>query len=211
MIQHHDVLKVVSISTAAAVTAFSYSHSCNNRKYENGMSGCYRGYNRSFNVTNCEAIHHNHQTKFSAEHDNSKIISSAFKPISIRQSFLYNWHLLSDRSLPLPRMLSPADPVFRYHNMKKGLKQREIDEMKLRSLQIEITSLVEKQRESQKGNNSNNSSNSNEDKMMLMKELMERISEIAYGKGITPQMREDFLIVSIRVISFVTNLEQKWI
>lgn len=195
MIQHHDVLKVVSISTAAALSAFSYSHSC---KHENSIIRCcHSGYNRSFNITNCDAVRPNHQTIVPAKHDNSKI-SSTYKPISKHHSFLYNWHLLSDRSLPVPRLLSPVDPVFRYRKMKKGLKQREIDEMKLRSLQTEVTSLVEKQRESQKRNDSNNNIiSSDENRMMLMKGIMERISEIAYGKGITPQMREDFLIVSI--------------
>ncbi len=201
MIRNHDVLRVVCISTAAALSAFSYSHSCNNRKLENSsIIGCYRGYNRSFNITNCQAVHPNHQTKVPAEYDNSKI-SSTYKPISKHQSFLYNWHLLSDRSLPLPRLLSPEDPVFRYRKMKKGLMQREADEMKLRSLQTEITSLMEKQKSQKRNDSNSNINNSDEDRMMLMKGIMERISEIAYGKGITPQMREDFLIVSINIAS----------
>ena len=96
-------------------------------------------------------------------------------------------------------MLSPTDPIFKYHKLTKGLKQRERDEAKLRELQTEITSLVEKQRKQQQNQGKNKQSDDkgdDQDRMKIMTDIMERLSEIAYGKGVTPQKREDFLAVS---------------
>jgi hypothetical protein len=128
--------------------------------------------------------------------------STSYKPISKTQSLLHKLHIYNHKNLPTPRLLSPNDPIFDYHSLKKGLKSRQADELKLRKLQIEIETLVkeEQQKRKQKQEQTNGSASAsahNNERMEMMKNIMERISEIAYGKGITPQMREDFLIVSV--------------
>lgn len=115
-------------------------------------------------------------------------------PMTMTQSIMYKLSILNDQTLPTPRLLSANDPIFTYHKMKRGLKQRERDETKLRGMQSEIASIMQKQQRRQKNNGGNY--NMQEENMNAMTGIMEKISEIAYGKGITPQMREDFLIVS---------------
>eukprot|EP00551_Chaetoceros_affinis_P011797 CAMPEP_0203672084 /NCGR_PEP_ID=MMETSP0090-20130426/7700_1 /ASSEMBLY_ACC=CAM_ASM_001088 /TAXON_ID=426623 /ORGANISM="Chaetoceros affinis, Strain CCMP159" /LENGTH=434 /DNA_ID=CAMNT_0050537327 /DNA_START=130 /DNA_END=1434 /DNA_ORIENTATION=- len=131
-----------------------------------------------------------------------------YKSLSKTRYVLYKMNLISTTALPVPRLLSQNDPIFTYHKLLKGLQQRQKDEMKLRELQTEINALVaedrrqqyqasqQKQRGGKSGGESEvgNDARNNEDKMKIMKDIMERISEIAYGKGITPQIREDFLI-----------------
>jgi hypothetical protein len=78
--------------------------------------------------------------------------------------------------LPLPRQLVPKDPAFSDNALKRGLKQRQQDEDELRSL-------IEEVRASQ----------GEQDKLH---ELFVKMTTYAYGEGVTPQMREDFLVVS---------------
>ncbi len=162
------------------------------------------------NLTHCDPISsHNdsHPPMQMNKNDNQQFIEPS--PITKTQSILYKLFILNDETLPTPRLLSPNDPIFTYRKMKRGLKQRERDETRLRNMQSEIIALVEKQRQ-QKGNTSSIKQEENN-------VIMEKISEIAYGKGITPQMREDFLIVSFQMIfalghSYValTNLHNIW-
>ena len=128
---------------------------------------------------------------------------SSYKPLTKAQSILYKLRLLNDKSLTTPRLLSPNDPIFEYRALKNGLKLRTKDELRLRELQIEISALVQKQQQQEQeqqntndGTNGSTNNSNNEEKRIIMKDMMERISEVVNGKGITPQMREDFLIVS---------------
>ena len=75
--------------------------------------------------------------------------------------------------LPLPRLLTPNDPVFKLS--KRFLRQREMDDEKMRK----ISAIFPKLR------------GSPEEKVA---KLRQEIFEVAYGKGVTPQMREDFVI-----------------
>ena len=77
--------------------------------------------------------------------------------------------------LPLPRRLAPNDPAFQDAQLKRGIKQRQRDERLLRALQNDITR-AQQSRDAEK-----------------MRLLFERVTEIAFGKGVTAQMREDFL------------------
>ena len=86
------------------------------------------------------------------------------------------------RALPLPRKLVQNDPVFSDATLKRGLKQRAIDEYSLRKLQEELIKAVHEKRDTN-----------------YVRGLHEQFCLIAYGKGVTPQMREDFVIVSFNV------------
>jgi len=85
-------------------------------------------------------------------------------------------HSLGLSSLPLPRILTPADTVFDYPEIRAGLRCREADEKKLRSLQKEAISA--------------RTSGDHE----RIRQVFGEISAIAYGEGVTPQVREDFLV-----------------
>lgn len=78
-------------------------------------------------------------------------------------------------SLPLPRRLTRGDPAFQDSLLKQGIRQRQQDEQKLRSLQAEIQKAQQK-RDSEE-----------------IRRLFDRVTEIAFGKGVTPQLREDFV------------------
>lgn len=99
--------------------------------------------------------------------------SSIPSPVSKMQNIL---HLLNLRDLPEPRLLGPNDPLFNYPLMKRGLKQRKKDEQAMRGLQSEAI----------------NARDSGD--QMKIQRVFEKISHIAYGKGVTPQMRENFLM-----------------
>lgn len=85
-------------------------------------------------------------------------------------------HSLGFASLPLPRTLTPSDAAFEYKELKAGLRCRTADEAKLRSLQEEAIA-ARKSGDSER-----------------IRRVFEEISAIAYGEGVTPQMREDFLV-----------------
>jgi len=83
---------------------------------------------------------------------------------------------LKIRSLPTPRALTLSDPLFAYAELRRGLQQRSKDEDALRALQAEATAVR------QSG-----------DKEKIQ-QIFKKISSIAFGSGVTPQQREDFLV-----------------
>ena len=83
-------------------------------------------------------------------------------------------------SLPLPRMLLPNDPAFSDSALRRGLRQRELDEAKLRQIQQRFEQFRGKPHNQEEEN-----------------KLFAQVTEIAYGKGVTPQQREDFLVVRL--------------
>ena len=78
-------------------------------------------------------------------------------------------------SLPLPRNIMSGDPAFQDYQLKKGIRERQRDEQRLRSLQVDI----------QKAHQSRDSDR--------IRKLFEKVTEVAYGKGVTAQIREDFI------------------
>jgi len=84
-------------------------------------------------------------------------------------------HKFKILSLPTPRALTLLDPLFSYTDLRRGLKQRSKDENALRALQAEA--MTARQSEDQE----------------KIQHIFEKISSIAFGKGVTPQQREDFL------------------
>ena len=83
-------------------------------------------------------------------------------------------------SLPIPRTLLRQDPAFSDAQLRRGLRKRQRDEQSLRSLQGKI------QKAHQAGNNPE------------LGRLFAQVTEIAYGKGVSPQQREDFLVVRLK-------------
>jgi len=83
------------------------------------------------------------------------------------------------KALPVPRRLVKNDPVFSDSSLKRGIKQRARDETSLRKLQEEVVKAIQEKKDTE-----------------YVRGLHDQFCEIAYGKGVTPQMREDFVIVS---------------
>lgn len=79
-------------------------------------------------------------------------------------------------SLPLPRRLVRGDPAFEDGAFRRGLQRRRRDEEALRALQSEAVQ----------------ARNSRDPERIQA--VFRKISAIAYGKGVTPQMREDFVV-----------------
>jgi len=131
---------------------------------------------QSNSSNNCEEIAQ-HRTPFDGPLDNNSACCKEFT-WTVRRRLLLNrigmglWHI----PMPIPRVLTMNDPVFLYPQLIKGLIQRTKDEQQLRSL-----SYAAKEAHDSKD-------------PTKIAHVMNQISEIAFGKGITPQMREDFLI-----------------
>ena len=72
-------------------------------------------------------------------------------------------------------MIAPGDPAFNNGKLKQGIRQRQHDDEKLRTLQMDV----------QKAHRSGDRE--------AMHQIFAKITEIAFGPGVTAQMREDFL------------------
>lgn len=88
------------------------------------------------------------------------------------------------KRLPVPRILTLQDPIFENCPSTSDLKKRKNDELKLRNLEREA---IEARMSGD---------------IKSINNMVQKISEIAYGKNITPQMRQDFLIVSYVLCNF---------
>lgn len=124
----------------------------------------------SFNskICACESI----STKSSSD------TSLSPKPLSTLKLLLYKSWLLPYSYLPVPRLLTPKDPVFEYPEFKKGLRHRNKDELKLNKL-LSSNELKEAR------------ATQNQDKLHS---ILDQMHKLLYGEGVTPQVREDFLI-----------------
>ena len=92
--------------------------------------------------------------------------------------FLYNFKLLPYSFLSEPRLLTPNDPVFDYPEFKRGLRQRKKDEICLNEL---LSSEELKHARATQ----------NQEKLHS---ILDQMHTILYGKDVTPQLREEFLI-----------------
>ena len=104
--------------------------------------------------------------------------SSPPQPLSRFSLLLYHSKFLSHSSLPIPRLLTPRDPLFSYPELQRGLRRRRHDETRLRELLSSPRLQEARAGQDQKRRNG----------------LFEEVNELVYGKGVTPQSREDFLI-----------------
>ena len=108
----------------------------------------------------------------------SSTSSVTSKPLSRMKLLLYKSKLLPYSYLPVPRLLTPNDPLFEYPEFRKGLRQRKKDEILVNKL---LTS--KELREARETQN-----------QRKMHSILDEMHTLLYGKGVTPQVREDFLI-----------------
>jgi hypothetical protein len=107
----------------------------------------------------------------------SSASASFSTPLDIKVHRPSLWARLGILSHPLPRFLTPNDPAFKIP--KRFFRQRQSNEEKMRQILTEEAPKIAR------------NDPEFEKKIGL---LREEIFQLAYGKGITAQMREDFLI-----------------
>ncbi|KAL7519464.1 hypothetical protein ACHAWX_004550 [Stephanocyclus meneghinianus] len=100
------------------------------------------------------------------------------KPLSRIKLLLYHSKILPYSFLPVPRLLTPSDPIFAYPEFKKGLRCRQKDELRLNRL-LTSTELKEARL------------TQNQERLHS---ILYQMHTLLYGEGVTPQVREDFLI-----------------
>lgn len=103
----------------------------------------------------------------------SNLTSEKYGKAKARDKILYR---IFGKDLPTPRILTPDDPLFDTPQMRRGIAQRKRDEKELESIQSDIMTCVQL----------------NDRK--CIETNMQRVSELMYGKGVTLQVREDFLV-----------------
>lgn len=113
------------------------------------------------------------QNEKNVEVDESISRSNEYKKPTMTHHIL---HRFFRRDLPTPRLLMPSDPIFQSTEFKKCLKMRNADEKQLGHIQKELISCVQaKDRQ-------------------CVEAKMQQVNEVLYGKGVTMQSREEFLV-----------------
>uniref|UniRef100_A0A7S3QJI5 Uncharacterized protein n=1 Tax=Chaetoceros debilis TaxID=122233 RepID=A0A7S3QJI5_9STRA len=100
---------------------------------------------------------------------------SLYAKPSLRQR-LMNQVLQGRHNLPTPRILTPQDNLFQTRPMRKGLQQRQADERKLQGIQA---TLIQCARANDRP---------------CVESNMQVVNELLYGKGVSMQAREEFLV-----------------
>ena len=100
------------------------------------------------------------------------------KPLSRLQLLLYKSKLLPHSSLQAPRLLTPNDPLFNYPEFKRGLRKRKQDEI-----------LINKLLSSEELKEARATQNQEQ-----LHSILDQMHKLLYGEGVTPQIREDFLV-----------------
>jgi hypothetical protein len=120
--------------------------------------------------------------KICACESNTKVTAASSsgvpKPLSGLQLLLYRSKLLPHSFLPVPRLLTQSDPVFEYPEFNRGLRHRKNDEIRLNKL---LSSNELKQARATQNQEQLHS-------------ILDQMHTLLYGEGVTPQVREDFLI-----------------
>ncbi|KAG7363794.1 hypothetical protein IV203_027155 [Nitzschia inconspicua] len=93
--------------------------------------------------------------------------------------------------LPIPRVVTYDDPVLVLP--KKALRQRHRDELQLRQLLERVAAQQQQQQQQQETQNQQQTQQQQQDQQQ-QSVLGQELFQLVYGKGVTPQQREDFLV-----------------
>ncbi len=96
------------------------------------------------------------------------------KPLSRLTQIAYTSKLYPYSYLPIPRVLTPTDPLFSYPELQRGLVNRTKDEKKMKVI-LSSHELMEARK--------------NQDHRQ-MQQILQQMNAVAYGEKISPQMRE---------------------
>jgi len=166
---NHAILSLTAAISASA--AFHYY--CNEPL--NDSSEQY--YNHSRSLVLCEKELANKSPSVAVAVAETTITKASPKPLSRTTLLLYNLKLLPYSSLPIPRLINSKDPLFSYPDIVRGVRRRQADEVLLQ--EILSSERLMKARQSQD--------------QQQMQPILHEVNELVYGKGVTPQIREDFL------------------
>jgi hypothetical protein len=131
---------------------------------------------RTTTIASCEASSSSSSTTTTSTTTTTTAPIPIRQPSWIRRTLLYSLGV----KLPTPRLLQPGDPSL--HLSTSALRQRQRDERKMR--QLLETAKQQQQQQQQRLNNHDE----------IVTKLSKDVFELLYGKGVTPQQREDFLI-----------------
>lgn len=124
----------------------------------------------------CETNLHDTVSPQPADKKDTKTITP--EPLSRMTLMLYSSYLYPYSYLRTPRLLTPRDPLFSYPELKRGLIRRRNDEERVKQILSSPEVL-----QARKNNDQN-----------AMQSILQEMNTVVYGKGVTPQMREDFLM-----------------
>ncbi|KAL3790470.1 hypothetical protein HJC23_012026 [Cyclotella cryptica] len=134
--------------------------------------------------TGCFLLNRSFRSSQNCQCESDKLNSSSIpspvvpKPLSRYKLLLYRSKLLPHSFLPVPRLLTPSDPLFAYPEFQKGLRLRQDDERRLNRLltstELKEARLTQNQEQ--------------------LHSILSQMHTLLYGEGVTPQVREDFLI-----------------
>lgn len=168
----HNNHAILSLTAAISISASAAFHYYCNKPLNDWSEQHYR----SRSLVLCEKELGN-KSPYVAVAETTITKAAAPKPLSRTTLLLYNLKLLPYRSLPIPRLLNSKDPVFSYPDIVRGVRRRHADEVLLQ--EILSSDRLMKARQSQD--------------QQQMQPILHEVNELVYGKGVTPQIREDFL------------------
>lgn len=155
--QRYDFSSLIGLASA-----FSLFINLNDADETSGTRKFYWSTIPSFRHCKCEESSHSTPTPATEK---------TSKPASLTwiTRFVYPYSYL-----PLPRLLTPFDPVFSYPELNRGLARRQKDEEKVRKILSSPQILEARIKKDQK----------------RLQNILEDMNAVIYGKGVTPQMRQ---------------------
>mmetsp|Transcript_23823 Transcript_23823/g.40626 ORF Transcript_23823/g.40626 Transcript_23823/m.40626 type:complete len:390 (-) Transcript_23823:1018-2187(-) len=171
-LQQNNHNAILSLTAAVGASA-AFHYYCNEPNYiESNWSENW--YSRSLAL--CEKELPNRSPSVAVAGTTS-IKTTLPKPLSRTTLLLYNLKLLSYSSLHTPRLINSKDPLFSYPEIVGGVRFRQADEVKLQNILSSKRLMMARQSQDQQ----------------QMQPILQEVNELVYGKGVTPQIREDFL------------------
>ncbi len=166
---NHAILSVTAaIGASAAFHYYFNTPNCINNEWSEKF------YSRSLAICEKELTN---KSPYVATTETATTNTVSPKLLSRTTRLRYNLKLLSYSSLPTPRLISSKDPIFSYPEIVHGVRRRQADEVKLQKILSSKRLMAARQTQDQQ----------------LMQPILQEVNEMVYGKGVTPQIREDFL------------------
>lgn len=166
---------VMSASAAAALIGHSCGGTADN-DVKRQLLLCRRT-SHCDKICKCEK-HHTNTQRSDTPPATTLVKPSELQPLSRLTLWLYASKLYPHSHLPTPRLLSPRDPVFSYPELKRGLRQRRNDEDKVKEM-LSSQQVIEARKSQDPAK---------------MQQILQEMNSVVYGKGITPQLRENWLM-----------------
>ena len=170
----HYHAAIASLLAAASVSAALLVNSSNDDAIKTRGQWLPYQYQQSKLPTLCHCEHKD----TSAPPLTAAKITEEPRPLSRFTLMLHASKLYPYSYLRVPRLITPTDPLFSYPDMKRGIARRRNDEEKIKQILSSPEVMAARQNNDQ----------------AAMNTILQQMNSVAYGKGVTAQMREDFLM-----------------